>query len=133
MLTHIIELLLRLTFDRANQEELPMQRSRKLPTLVPIAVFLTALIFGLTPSLAQNRGGGAGGGGYGTGAPLGDGGYRYGGGGYHGTTGLGAGGGSQSLRTIFRDLEPGPGDQLRERRGDQEDFLQRRARDRLPR
>ena len=38
-----------------------MQKSRKLPTLVPIAAFVAALAFGLTPSLAQNRGGGVGG------------------------------------------------------------------------
>ena len=112
-----------------------MQKNRKLPTLVPIAAFAAALTFGLSPSLAQNRGGSAGtgaGAGYGAGAPHGDRGYRYGGGGYHGTTGLG-GGGSQSLRGIFHGLDLGPGDQLRERSGDQEDFLQRRARDRQTR
>ena len=58
-----------------------MQKGRKLPTLVPIAAFVAALAFGLTPSLAQNRDGGAGtgaGAGYGAGALHGDGSYRYG-------------------------------------------------------
>ncbi len=116
-----------------------MQKSRKVPTLVPIAAFVAALAFGLTPSLAQNRGGGGGGGGvvgggagYGDGAPHGDGGYSYGSGGYRGTTGLSSGGGSQSLRSIFHGPDSGPSDQLRERKEDQQDFLQKRTHKKPP-
>lgn len=132
MLTHIIEILLGLTFDRrTNQEELPMQMGRKLLALASIAVLVAALAFSLTPSSAQKRGGA--GAGYGAGVQHGDGGYRYGNGGFGGTTGQGSGGAGQSLRDIFRGLDSTSGDQLRERRGDQQDFLRRRTHDRKPR
>jgi hypothetical protein len=114
-LTNIIEMLIKLGFEsRTNQEDLPMQKSRKLPVLASVAVFVAALAFGLSPSLAQNRGArtGAGvGAGYGTGIPHGGSGSHYGSGGASGVYGPSNGGGSQSLRDVFRGLNPG--DQLR--------------------
>ena len=91
-----------------------MQKSRKLPALTSVAVFVAVLAFGLSPSLAQNRGGRAGvGSGYGTGVPYGGSGSHYGSGGPGGVYGPSSGGGSQSLRDVFHGLDPNTGDQLR--------------------
>lgn len=99
-----------------------MQNSRKLPALASVAAFAAALVIGLPPSSAQTRGGGA---------QNGASGYHYGGG-FGGTNGAGGESG-QSLNTIFRGLDSSPGDKLRTRSGDQEDYLQQRAHDRLTR
>lgn len=115
MLTNIMEPLKRLAFHpRTNQEDLPMQESRKLPVLTSVAVFVAALAFGLSPALAQNRGARASvGTGYGAGVPYGSSGSHYGSRGAGGVYGPSSGGGSQSLRDVFHGLDPNPGDQLR--------------------
>ena len=119
---------MRLAFHpRTNQEDLPMQKSRKLPVLTSVAVFVAALAFGLSPALAQNRGARTGAGvgtGYGTGVPYDRSGSHYGTRGVGEVYGPSNGGGSQSLRDVFHGLDPNPGDQLRIRDAARQDLPQ---------